>query len=78
MNASERYKILNNIIGRVGIDGDIISELAKVESMINAIEQGKMMPPPVPPEITEPTMSQPPVSEESLPTESPMGKYDNL
>jgi len=62
MNATERYKILMNIVAQKGIEIDLYSELAKAEAMINAIEQGKMMPPPVPPEITEPlpTMEQPP------------------
>jgi len=64
MNATERYKILMNIVAQKGIEIDLYSELAKAEAMINAIEQGKMMPPPVPPEITnepiEPTMNQPP------------------
>jgi hypothetical protein len=62
MNASERYKILMNIVAQKGIDIDLYSELAKAESMINAIDQGKMMPPPVPPEITNeplPTTEQP-------------------
>jgi len=51
ITATERYKLINNITARVGIDGDIISELSKVESMINSIEQGKMTPPPLPPEL---------------------------
>jgi len=61
--ATERYKLLVNIIAQKGIDGDIISELSRVESMINQIEQGKMMPPPIPPEIS-PTQNTP------MPTES--------
>lgn len=70
--ATDRYKLINNIVARVGIDGDIIGELARVESIINSIEQGKMMPPPMPPEPTEPTMSQG--------GEAPLmsGKYDEL
>jgi len=76
MNATDRYKILQNIIAQKGIDSDLFSELAKVEATINAIDQGKMMPPPVPPEITQPT-TQP---NEPIPqtTEPTMGKYDNL
>jgi hypothetical protein len=73
MNATERYKILLNIVAQKGVDsGDLYAELARAESMINAMEQGKMMPPPVPPEPTEPTMNPqgeaPPMS----------GKYDEL
>jgi len=63
MNATERYRILQNIVAQKGIDSDLYTELARAEATINMIDQGKMMPPPVPPEITnepiEPTMSQP-------------------
>lgn len=72
MNASDRYKVLQNIIAQQGIDGDLYTELARAEAMINGIDQGKMMPPPMPSEPTEPTMSPqgeaPPMS----------GKYDEL
>lgn len=83
MNSTERYRILQNIVAQQGVEADLYAELAKAEQMINMMDQGKMMPPPVPPEINEPMMSQPqaPMSqpmqspEESEPT---MGKYDNL
>lgn len=77
MNASERYSVLMNIVAQKGVDsGDLYAELARAEAMINAMEQGKMMPPPVPPELSsdpiEPMMSQ----QQSAP---PMlGKYDEL
>ena len=61
--ASERYRILQNIIAQKGIDADLFTELARAEAMINNIEQGKMMPPPIPPEIS-PTQNTP------MPTES--------
>jgi len=73
MNASERYSVLMNIVAQKGVDsGDLYAELARAEAMINAMEQGKMMPPPMPPEPTEPTMSQG--------GEAPLmsGKYDEL
>lgn len=76
MNASERYRVLQNIVAQKGIDGDLYAELAKAESMINAIDQGRMMPPPLPPEITEPTE---PMNEPMPDQAEPMaGKYDNL
>lgn len=76
--ATERYQILQNIIAQKGIsDVDLWSELAKVESMINGIDQSNMMPPPVPPEIM--------TGQPTEPTEMPeqemgggMGRYDNL
>lgn len=52
--ATERYKILQNIIAQKGMDADLWTELAKVESMINGIDQQGMMPPPVPSELTNP------------------------
>jgi len=66
--ATERWRILQNIIAQKGIDADLYSELAKAESMINAIDQGKMMPPPIPPEINanQGTLETP---QETLPTE---------
>ena len=73
MNFTERYKILNNIIAQRGLDADLYMELAKAESMINQIDQQKMTPPPVPPEITDPAMSQEPQMGDQT-----MGKYDNL
>ena len=54
MNATERYKILQNIIAKQGIEVDLYSELAKAESMINAIDQGRIMPPSLPPEVNQP------------------------
>ena len=75
MNASDRYRILQNIVAQKGIESDLYAELAKAEQMINMIDQGKMMPPPVPPEITEPI--EPPMGQpqQSQPME---GAYDNL
>jgi hypothetical protein len=73
MKFTERYAILNNIIAQRGLDVDLYQELAKAESMINMIEQQKLTPPPVPPEITDPAMSQEPRTGEPM-----VGKYDDL
>ncbi len=75
MNATDRLRILNNIVAKVGIEGDIIGELAKVESMINAMDQGKMIPPPLPPELNEQVSQDVIPPEETTPME---GKYDNI
>ena len=66
---------MQNIVAQKGIESDLYSELAKAEQMINMIDQGKMVPPPVPPEIAEPI--EPPMSQpqQSQPME---GAYDNL
>ena len=79
MNSTERYRILQNIVAQQGVEADLYAELAKAEQMINMMDQGKMMPPPVPPEITEPM--QPPMGQPMQPpeeSEPTMGKYDNL
>lgn len=73
MNFTDRYRILSNIVAQRGLEVDLYQELAKAESMINQIDQQKMMPPPVPPEITDPTINQEPQMGEQV-----MGKYDNL
>jgi hypothetical protein len=73
MNFTDRYRILSNIVAQRGLEVDLYQELAKAESMINQIDQQKMMPPPVPPEITDPTMSQDPQMGEPM-----AGKYDDL
>ena len=73
MNSTERFRILQNIVAQQGVEADLYAELAKAEQMVNMLDQGKMMPPPVPPEITEPTMEQPPQQSQAM-----EGAYDNL
>jgi len=80
MNATERYKVLQNIVAQKGVDGDLFLELAKAEQMIHNIEQGKMTPPPLPQDLNTaqtspqttgaPIMSQPDQSaNQGLPTQ---------
>ena len=77
MNSSDRYKILQNIVAQQGIEADLFAELARAEQMINMIDAGKMMPPPVPPEITQPTeQTISPTTDQTI--NSTEGKYDNL
>ena len=71
MTNRERYTVLLNIIARTGIDGDVIAELAKAESMINMIEQQKMIPPPVPSDVADMGAVQNTASQTA-------GKYDDL
>lgn len=78
MNSSDTWKIVQNIVAQQGIECDLYAELAKATRIINMMDQGKMMPPPVPPEITEPTMSQQSVSSNTELTEPAEGKYDNI
>ena len=75
MNSTDRYKILQNIVAQQGVEADLYAELAKAEQMINAIDQGKMIPPPVPPELTQPAEEITPNPEQTNPME---GKYDNI
>ncbi len=71
MKFSERYAILNNIIAQRGLDVDLYQELAKAESMINMIEQQKMIPPPVPSDVADMGAVQNTASQTA-------GKYDDL
>ena len=75
MNSTDRYKILQNIVAQQGVEADLYAELAKAEQMINAIDQGKMIPPPVPPELTQPAEEIAPNPEQ---TNTMEGKYDNI
>ena len=52
MNATERLKVIHNIIARVGIDGDIPTEMGKAMSMLNGFDSYQAMQPPPMPEIT--------------------------
>jgi hypothetical protein len=70
MNNTERYKILMNIVAQKGIDGDLFLELAKAEQMIHNIEQGKMTPPPLPPELSQPQV--PPATPEPALSSNPI------
>ena len=74
MNASDRYKVLMNIVAQYGVEADLYAELAKAEKVINMIDQGKMTPPPLPDvEPEQPDMGQEPTQDESM-----IGRYDNL
>jgi len=75
--ATERYRILQNIIAQQGIEGDLWSELAKAEQMINMMEQGKMMPQ-TPPQPMQPQMPVEPMMGEEQSAPPMSGKYDNL
>ncbi len=75
--ATDRYRIVQNILAQKGIDADLYTELARAEAMIHNIEQGKMIPPPLPPELNAaqtspqttgaPIISQPDQSTTSIP-----------
>jgi len=53
MGAIDDYKIFLNVLAQDedGIAGDLINKWAKAKAMTHAIDQGKMMPPPLPPEL---------------------------
>ena len=46
--ATDNYKILQNIIARVGIEGDLHSELAKAMSTLNGLQTYSELNPPTP------------------------------
>ena len=75
MNATDRWRILTNIVAQKGTRNvNLYGELAKAESMINMMDtQASLQPPPQQNVQPQPEMQeQPPVQEQQ------MGKYDNL
>lgn len=49
-NAKERLTVFENIIARVGLDGDVIGEYAKALSAINGMQtMSEIAPPPIMP-----------------------------
>jgi hypothetical protein len=51
--AEDDYKLFLNVLAQDedGIAGDIINKWAKAKAMTHALEQQKMIPPPLPPEL---------------------------
>ena len=48
-SAKERLKIFENVIARVGLDGDVLGEYSKAMSALNGLETYTAMnPPPMP------------------------------
>jgi len=70
MRATERWRILQNIIAQKGTDVDLYAELARAEAMINAIDQTNNVMP-------QPTMDMG-VQSTAPTSENFVGKYDNL
>ena len=57
----DKLKILENVIGRVGLSGDVLGEFAKALSALNGIQAYN--------DMNEPTMSQLPAQGQNLPPE---------
>ena len=57
LSATDRWKILSNIVARKGTDGvDLHAELAKAESMVNVMDSQNSLQQPVTPPQTEQNM----------------------
>jgi len=70
INAQERLKIFENIVARVGLDGDVLGEYSKAMSTLNGLQTyNEMNPPTAPLQSTQaPTGSEiapPPIPPES-------------
>jgi hypothetical protein len=46
MNATERLKVIQNVVAKVGIDGDLVGEMSKAMSMLNRFDSYQAMQPP--------------------------------
>ena len=52
MNARERLTIFENVIARVGIDGDVLGEYSKAMARMNGFQSAmEMTPPPMTPNL---------------------------
>jgi len=60
-SASERLKIFENIIARVGLDGDVLGEYSKAMSMLNGMQTYQELNPPIVP-TTQPAQSAQPLN----------------
>jgi hypothetical protein len=65
MNATERLKVIQNVVAKVGIDGDLVGEMSRAMSMLNGFDSYQAMQPPPMPQMTQAdnaggTMSQEP------------------
>jgi hypothetical protein len=50
MTAQDRLRVLENVVAKVGIDGDVMGEYTKALSMLNGFNSYQaMQPPPMPP-----------------------------
>ena len=47
-SAAERLKIIENVIARVGLDGDVLGEYSKVMSTLNGLQTFSEINPPIP------------------------------
>ena len=73
-SAKERLKVFENIIARVGLDGDVLGEYAKAVSTLNGFQSYTEMNPPVitPQQSTVLPTNQPPEGTISSPVTQPI------
>jgi hypothetical protein len=57
--AKERLKIFENIIARVGVDGDVLGEYSKAMSSLNGLQTFQEMTPPITPNSITPSSVSP-------------------
>ena len=59
-SAAERLKIIENVIARVGLDGDVLGEYSRAMSALNNLQTFNEMNPPIPQNLPpEQPMSSP-------------------
>jgi hypothetical protein len=73
VNATDRFKILLNIIAKVGIEGDVIGELSRTMAGLNGMESMTAMQAqqPMPPQMPNEAVSAPMSGQETV-TPNPM------
>jgi hypothetical protein len=76
-NAKERLKIFENVIARVGLDGDVLGEYAKAMSSLNGLQTySELNPPQAPVQAIQPTMGTEPIPS-ATPQESALNTPTN-
>lgn len=73
MNNKDRLRIFENIIGRVGIDGDVLGEYGKAMSALNGLQTMMEMTPP-PMSLQGQDMTPTPTMPQNQPQVPPMGQ----
>jgi hypothetical protein len=57
--AKERLKVFENILARVGVDGDVLGEYSKAMSSLNGLQTFQEMTPPITPNLPPQGLNQP-------------------
>lgn len=81
ISSKDRLTIFENVIARVGLDGDVLGEFAKAMSSLNGLQTYNELNPPQPPIQTPQApiqTPQAPISNEPIPSVIPAQSVGNV